>query len=364
MVTLKANLHLSSSPKTKNHINLKMSWKNTQQRSLGDDLIVNHKSLSELDDVHNLINWSEIEQSLSKLYSSKRGAPSYRPLMMFKILILQTWYDLSDEGVEKQIARDLMFRRFIDLPLSESVPDHSSIWRFRQLLNTERLLEPLLVQINRHLEQNAIIVSLGSINIIDATVIEAKQCRKRKGKDGNNTQDSEAAYNVKLAADGKAKNTYGFKMHANTDDKGFIKKMTYTPANVHDSQEFDNLLGISSKAKDKTKSCGEVYADSAYANKNNDEKLGKQNNKVLHRAYRNKPLTGQQKKENKQHSKVRYIVERTFGLLKQHHGLAKARYLGLERNKARALLIAMSHNLKTGMNIFKQRQVLRDYCAQ
>ncbi len=192
---------------------------------------------------------------------------------MFKILILQAWYGLSDEALEKQIARDLMFRdlcinmnnnqnaifhqitnflktplallgvdlkiiksvilliipiyakvsrdlmfrRFIDLSLSENVPDHSSIWRFRQLLNTEKLLEPLLEQINNHLEQNSIIVSLGSINIIDATVIEAKQSRKRKGKHGNNTQDPEAAYNVKTAADGKRKTTYGFKMHANTD---------------------------------------------------------------------------------------------------------------------------------------------------
>jgi hypothetical protein len=50
-------------------------------------------------------------------------------------------------------------------------------------------LEPLLEQINHHLEQNSIIVSLGSINIIDATVIEAKQSRKRKGRNGNNTQD-------------------------------------------------------------------------------------------------------------------------------------------------------------------------------
>ena len=67
--------------------------------------------------------------------------------MMFKILILQAWHNLSDEALEKQIARDLMlFRRFIDLSLSESVPDHSSIWRFRQLLNTQGLLEPLLEQ--------------------------------------------------------------------------------------------------------------------------------------------------------------------------------------------------------------------------
>tara|TARA_R110002167_G_scaffold357811_1_gene573518 strand:+ start:95 stop:346 length:252 start_codon:yes stop_codon:yes gene_type:complete len=80
----------------------------------------------------------------------------------------------------------------------------------------------------------------------------------------------------------------------------------------------------------------------------------------LHRAYRNKPLTVEQKSENKQNSSVRYIVERTFGLLKQHHGLRKGRYLGLERNKARAQLIAISHNLKTGMNIFKQMKTLRE----
>ncbi len=156
-----------------------MSWKNTKQNSFADSLVVEHKSLSELDDVHNIINWSEIEQTLSSLYSSRLGAPSYPPLMMFKILILQAWYsfqyplegyNLSDEALEKQTARDL-----IDLSLSENVPDHSSIWRFRQLLNTEKLLEPLLKQINNHLEQNSIIVSLGSINIIDATVTEAKQ---------------------------------------------------------------------------------------------------------------------------------------------------------------------------------------------
>ncbi len=78
---------------------------------------------------------------------------------------------------------------------------------------------------------------------------------------------------------------------------------------------------------------GKFYADSAYTNKKNDEKLGKKNNKVLHRTYRNKPLTKQQKQDNKQRSSIRYIVERTFGLLKLHHGLAKARYLRLKRNK-------------------------------
>jgi IS5 family transposase len=83
--------------------------------------------------------------------------------------------------------------------------------------------------------------------------------------------------------------------------------MAYTPGNVHNSKEFDKLLDIN-KHKSKIKTCGEVYADSAYANKKNDEKLGQQNNKVLHRAYRNTPLTDRQKQENKQRSSIRYIV--------------------------------------------------------
>jgi transposase, IS5 family len=72
-----------------------MSWKNTQQTSLADALVVEHKSLSELDDVHNIIFWPEIEQTLSSLYSSVWGTPAYPPLMMFKILILQAWYNCS-----------------------------------------------------------------------------------------------------------------------------------------------------------------------------------------------------------------------------------------------------------------------------
>ena len=175
---------------------------------------------------------------------------------MFKILILQAWYNWSHEALEKQV--------------------------------------------NIQLERNSITVSLGSSNIIDASDIEAKQSRKRKGKE-NNTQDSEASYNVKTAADGKRKTTYGFKAHANVDEDGFVKKMTFTSGNVHDSQEFDKLPDCG-RAKDKLKTCGEVYADSTYANKTNDKKLGKQNNKVLHRAYRNTSLTQVQKQENKQRS--------------------------------------------------------------
>ena len=110
-----------------------MAWKNLQQTTLVDAMLIEHEALKELDDVHELINWSRIESLLAGLHSSPRGEKAWPPLMMFKALLLQSWYALSDPALEKQLARDLLFRRFIGLSISESVPDHSTLWRFRQL---------------------------------------------------------------------------------------------------------------------------------------------------------------------------------------------------------------------------------------
>lgn len=330
-----------------------MSWKNLNQNSLSDALASHHSAIEELDAVHDIINWKQIQKPLSSLYQGTRGAPSYPPLMLFKILILQAWYGLSDPAMEKQLARDLMFRRFIDLSLSEAVPDHSTIWRFRQLLQEQKLLTPLLELINNQLEQASLIITCGSISIIDATIIEAKNSRPKKNKQGGSSQDKEAAYTRKAGSDGHQRTTFGYKLHANTDEDGFIKKLGYTPANVHDSQVFEELL---------TGDEEQVYANSTYASKKNDDLLGEKN-QILERAYRNKPLTDKQKCDNQQKSKIRSTVERVFGLMKLHQGLGKARYLGLARNKASAQLIAMSHNIKCGLSIFKQMQKLKDSYA-
>ena len=72
-------------------------------------------------------------------------------MFMFKVLLVQSWYDLSDPRLEKLLVRDLLFRRFVGLSLADSVPDHSTIWRFRQLLETENLMDSLLAEINRQL---------------------------------------------------------------------------------------------------------------------------------------------------------------------------------------------------------------------
>ncbi len=138
-----------------------------------------------------------------------------------------------------------------------------------------------------------------------------------KDKEGNNTQDPEADWNVKQGSDGKRKSTYGFKAHANVDEDGFIKATAFTAGNVHDSNHFIDLLSGKESA---------VYVDSAYKSQKHDDWLKDHHvdNKVVERAYRNTPLTREQKKKNQRNSGTRCTVERVFGVLELHYGMVKS----------------------------------------
>ena len=323
-----------------------MAWKNLTQTSLADALVHQHDAITELDELNQLIDWKSIERQLISVNNSPAGEKAWPPLMMFKILLLQSWYNLSDPACEKQLARDLLFRRFIELSLTEPVPDHSTIWRFRNTLNKSGLLQTLLDNINLQLNTKGLIIKTGEASIIDASVIQAKNNRPKKNAKGENTQDTEASYNVKTASDGKRKTTYGFKAHLNVDEDGFIKSQVLTTGSLHDSQVFEQLLTGNEKV---------LYSDSAYKSEKHDLLLKEQNiqNQVLHRAYRNSPLTEEQKQHNRFASQVRYVVERTFGVLKKYYGLGQARYMGIEKNQARLTMICIAHNLKRAVNIQK-----------
>ena len=103
-----------------------MAWKNLKQRSLADSMLIDHDPLKELDSVNEIIDWGRLEQILQGIHASPRGEKAWPPLLMFKALLLQSWYSLSDPALEKQLACDLLFRCFVALDIAESVPDHRS----------------------------------------------------------------------------------------------------------------------------------------------------------------------------------------------------------------------------------------------
>ncbi|TGQ76989.1 transposase, partial [Mesorhizobium sp. M2D.F.Ca.ET.185.01.1.1] len=86
-------------------------------------------------------------------------------------LLLQSLYGLSDRELEEALGDRLSFRRFVGLGLEESIPDHTVLSRFRNLLVGEGLMEKLFGELDRQLEKAGVILKRGTM--LDATLIDA-----------------------------------------------------------------------------------------------------------------------------------------------------------------------------------------------
>ena len=110
-----------------------------------------------LDGINAMINWGRIEKLLRKRLGRsdepKGGASNYPPLLMFKVLLLQAMYNLSDEATEEALTDRASFARFTGISLDDDVPDHTTICRFRNLLIQKNLLQKLLDEFNTQLEK-------------------------------------------------------------------------------------------------------------------------------------------------------------------------------------------------------------------
>jgi len=124
-----------------------------------------------LERIERALDWSAFEGLLSPVHASKRGAPGWPPLVMFKIVLLQQWHELSDPGAEEAVRDRLSFRRFCGLSLDTETPDHASIWRFRQTIDKLGLSSALLAETNRQLDALGLMVKRGTL--VDATLIAA-----------------------------------------------------------------------------------------------------------------------------------------------------------------------------------------------
>ena len=153
----------------------------TGQGSFADALVRGGCNVR-LERIAGLIDWGLVERDLAGIYSAASGRPSYPPLVLLKVLLLQGWYELSDPGMEEALGDRLSFRWFVGLGLEEAVPDHSTISRFRTLLAQRGLGERIFETITGQIEAKGLVIKAGTL--IDATVIEAAACEPPKQKGG------------------------------------------------------------------------------------------------------------------------------------------------------------------------------------
>ncbi len=314
-----------------------MARRDFRQLGLADSIVQRRgKKSAWLDRLDAALDWPAMETIVAGIYASREGGLSYPLLTYIKLLLLQQWYGLSDEGLEAAVDDRLSFRRFAGIPLAEAVPDHSSIWRFREELAKRGLAEPLLAEVNRQLDAKGLILRRGTL--IDATILEAA-VRPPGGDAGEvSGRDPQAGWTKK-----NGKSRFGYKAHAAVDEgSGLVRKAVMTPADVHDSVMGDGLVQGDEEA---------VYADKAYDSAERRAGLRAQGiaPRIMYQARRNRPLRPWQVAFNKAVAPVRAGVERLFGTMKQAYGYRQVRYLGLARNSVQLQLLCAAINLRRAL---------------
>lgn len=313
-----------------------------------------------------LIDWKLIEKTIERYYKkggNLQGEKPYSGLLLFKMLLMGIWNNFSDPQTEDYLNDSISAMHFCELDLEDSVPDHSTLSRFRTALTKAGAMDKLLVAINRQLENKELIIKTGikvdasltetNLRPKGKTTYEIAEDRKEdeisdEQKDKQSTQlkrivgkgtDTEARWLKK-----GNRTVFGYKRHDGVDENGMILAVHTTTANEHDSKGLKPLLKkIAKRHKQKG-----ISTDKGYKVPDNDKLLKLENikNRIQHKAYRNKPLTKWEKLFNKLISKTRYVVERTFAGMKRWFGAGTARYRGMKKMHTQHVLEAICYNLK------------------
>lgn len=271
------------------------------------------------------INWEQFRKILTDAFEKEEkgigGRPPFDYVMMFKILVLQRYYNLSDEQMQYQMLDRLSFMRFLGLTLSDSVPDEKTIWLFREKLIAHKLVDKLFDKFLISLEKANLVGKEG--RMVDASFVEVPRQRNSREenqeiKDGHVPDDWEENPNKLAQKDLDARWTkkndttfYGYKDHVKVDEKSkLILDYAVTDASVHDSQGLEDLLNKKDKGQP-------LYGDSAYTGEEQEKAIKKAGmiNQVHEKGYKNKPLTKKQMKSNRKKSKFRARVEHVFGFM-------------------------------------------------
>jgi IS5 family transposase len=309
-----------------------MSVKRTGQLGFAD-AVVGGVGNASLDRLNGLVKWYRLEKVMGHLRDAGPGRPGYPVLVLFRALVLQSLYGLSDRELEEALGDRLSFRRFVGLSLTEAIPDHTVLNRFRNRLVAEDLLAKLFAELDRQLEKAGVMLKRGTM--LDATLIAAAS--SRPGED-RPSRDPDVRF---ARREGKAGSTFGYKMHVGVDEgSGLIRTVITTPANVNDTEPADLLIRGDEKV---------VWADAAYHTHARERRLKERGVKprLCRRANKHHPeLPRRLKHYNRLIARRRAAVETTFATLKCRMRLTCIRYVGLAKARGQVLMAAIAFNLR------------------
>jgi IS5 family transposase len=311
-----------------------------------------------LERLNKYIDWDIFKSPINEAFTnesrdkSKGGRPPFDKLMMFKALLIQSLYNLSDDQLEYQIVDRASFKRFLGLKKSDKVPDSKTFWNFREQLISKDVILDLFTVFNEALDAAGVFANEGKM--VDASFVEAPRQRNSRDENkhiketGTAPKEWDTKPNKKRQKDVDARWTkknqatfYGYKNHVKSDTKTkLIEKYEITNASVHDSQAVENLLTKNDEGQ-------ALYADSAYGGKDQEKVYKKKKviNKVHEKGSRNNPLTDEQKANNKHKSTIRVRVEHIFGFVENSMNGSFIRTIGLLRANAKIGMMNLTYNI-------------------
>ena len=185
--------------------------------------------------ISELIEWAPFRPILEKMYTNKTekgGRPNCDVILMFKILILQQWYGLSDLEVERQMADRISFMAFLGFP--DPFPDSRTIWLFRERMAETGTDKLVWAELQRQLDAKGLKVKRGIVQ--DATFIEAdpgaSESKKPRGNEARTRRSKDGTWAKK-----GNETHFGYKLHQITDiDYCLIRDIETSTASLHDRQ--------------------------------------------------------------------------------------------------------------------------------
>ncbi|MEI7793002.1 MAG: IS5 family transposase [Candidatus Berkelbacteria bacterium] len=275
--------------------------------------------------ISNLINWLPIRLILDEMYNNKTekgGRPNCDVILMFKILILQQWYGLSDLEIERQMSDRISFMSFLGFP--DPFPDSRTIWLFRERMAKTEKDKLVWAELQRQLDAMGLQVKRGTIQ--DATFIEAdpgsskkphdEGAKTRRSRDGTWTKKNNKSY-------------FGYKLHQKTDiDYSLIREIETTTAKLHDSQ-----VDLSREGE-------VVLRDKGYFGV-----LAKGIDFTMKRRTTDAPLGELDKERNRLISKLRSPGERPHAVIKRVFGAGRVLVTTVKRVGVKMMATAFAFNL-------------------